>query len=268
MSTQKRTGEKKRGGSRRKTACRPKALAKAFIWHLEAPYNEQRSELYFDGQHWWNHKPDDVSREAATYELLRRHPDVDAIHRSQRVLRDDDPDQLQWFLQCLGLKSWSGLKPHERDWFVSILRERYPGKGRDDTPGVFSITAQSCDLRSGINPNAVLCLDEKVRGQSRTEAEEYRLNEILRLAGEHHRDGRLLIAIDLHFGQFDAAMKLLEQCYRQHWRQPEKIGRSRYDNWLPVIAQFETAESKLTTKIKRASDVFRRYRSIFQDVRI
>ena len=52
-------------------------------WYLEPPFNDPRKPGFFQTQHWWSEEPwfdcetgerKPISREAALYELARRHP--------------------------------------------------------------------------------------------------------------------------------------------------------------------------------------------------
>jgi hypothetical protein len=224
--------------------------------------------LYFDRSHWWKNDSSLVCLESGTYELLRRHPSVEEIHRTQQPYKDENTDCLQGFLQCSGLKSWPALPDSEKQWFFDVLRERYPGNGRDLTQRVFSITSQSVDLTQGIDPSAALAIVPKLSAEDRKTADEARLNEIRRLAGEHHQEGRILIAISPNFGSLEDALDLFEKCFLQHRKKPAEIGRSRFKDWLPIIAEFEEGEDKLTATTIRNADLFRRYKDIFKDVRL
>ena len=253
------SSEKKKGKAKER---------ESFFWHLRAPYNVEGSELYFDRYHWWKNDSTMECAESATYELLRRHPSVEEIHRTQQPYKDKNTDCLQGFLQCSGLKSWPALLDSEKQWFFDVLRERYPSKGRDLTPRVVSITSQSVDLTQGINPRAALAILPKLSDEDRQTAEEARLDEIRRLAGEHHQAGRILIAISPNFGAYKDAFDLLKKCFLQHRQKPPIIGRGRPENWLPIIARFEEGEDELTATTIRNADLFRRYRKLFEHVRI
>lgn len=267
MNPKKKTGKaKKRGRSNPRSGDATQIMS--FLWHLEAPYKDECTEWHFDRKHWWKHHPSLVCIESATYELLRRHPAVEEIHRTQRPYQEENTDCLQGFLQCNGLKSWEALSDSDRQWFCEVLQVRYPSKGRDLTPGVFSVTAQSVDLTLGINPSAALTLVPDLPAKDRETAEEARLVEVSRLAGEHHQAGRVLIAISPNFGSIEEGLRLLETCFRQHWQKPEKVGRSRFQDWLSIIAEFEEGEDESTIKMNRNADLFRRYREIFKGVRI
>ena len=104
----------------------------------------------------------------------------------------------------------------------------------------------------------------ELSAEERKAAEAARLDEVGRLAREHHQAGRILIAVAPNFGAVEAAVTLLEECFRRHWQKPDKVGRSRFEDWLSIIAEFEMGEDKLTAKKVRNADLFRCYRQILR----
>lgn len=136
------------------------------------------------------------------------------------------------------------------DW-REALSDLPPQRGFDPRP-VYSVTLQSVDLESGSNPMAALTLDGKLRKQARKDpnaagildtAETVREREIARLAIEHHKAGRVIIAVQPDVANVDDALKALLRSYQQH-RRKIKSGKGRWVDWLDVIREFEQDELK------------------------
>ena len=254
---------------------------KDFLWHLIPPWRDR-----FEHCHWW--PPDPQRTEewkkvpfiAAAWEVFRRHP-------AAKVLHDLDccPDsRFEAFIQSHGLGAWPNLADRcighdavtekerqcvgrsiRREWREAMV-ELPAQRGFDPRP-VYSVTAQSVDLESGISPEAALVLDPelaKTDDFSRSKLENARHAqeaEIARLAVEHYQAGRILIAIEPDTANLDDACNALVACYKQH-RVPAEHGRGRPKDWLGVIGGFEKGELKRLSAQIRDDQRFVRYRRI------
>lgn len=270
------------------------ATTDLYLWHLRAPFADPDSQFspdLFDRSAWWEDSPQNVPREAAFWELLRRHPRAASLHQPETTPAND----LEWFIREHGLSSWprlaerSASKDHElkKQWecFKEAEKEKRqkdlerewrralaslpPQSGFDGRPAI-SVTLQSVDLGSGANPNAVLVLDEKLRNRAKRHkesrellrtAEEIRASEVGRFAEEHHREGRIIIAIAPDIGSFEDAKELLSDCYRHHWM-PQERGRGHTKTWLKIVHDFELEEERRSPKQIRDSQLFARFRRI------
>src|ERR1039457_1978590 len=52
----------------------PRRKADRYLWYWKPPFNEPKSQHYFNREPWWKKHPEDIPHDAALYELLRRHP--------------------------------------------------------------------------------------------------------------------------------------------------------------------------------------------------
>lgn len=223
-----------------------------FLWHLKCDG--------FNRGHWWKGSAG-VSRLAAMWEVIRRHPNARAICDSSPPY----PDELHWFIAEHTLKAWPQLRPaDQRDW-RSALALLPPQRGIDPRP-VYSVTAQSIDTKNGAPAHAALAADERLRRRkdrlSRSileTAEQLREQEIARLAIEHHRAGRVLVAINPDTDFSGAAEALEVACSR--YRKADH-GRGRVADWLNVIKEFEESEAKRTAKQTTDKTLFLRYRNV------
>src|ERR1700761_4356661 len=122
-----------------------------YIWHLRPPFSEL-GEKHFDAEPWWKDAPEDSFVVEATYEVLRRHPNMRNYHLTGRAFGPEmghQPSPFAYCLSILGLRTWKDLHSGEQQWFREVLRAKYPGKNRDFKPVIQDITTQS------IHPNFV-----------------------------------------------------------------------------------------------------------------
>jgi len=128
---------------------------------------------------------------------------------------------------------------------------------------------QSADVRfSGAHPEAAVSLDPELRNRAEHDAEaheifrrarERREAEIARFAVEHHRAGRILIAVSPDAPSFEALAPAFEALWKHH-RQPAKDGKARINEWLPVIRSFERVELGLDKKAPNHDQLASMYR--------
>jgi hypothetical protein len=210
-----------------------------YCWHLRWPG--------FEHLHWWSGEPDIV---AAWWEIVRRHPKALGVRAASTVWAPDT--QLKAILAARGLDAWPSLK-HDQQWWREAIQDLPPQTGFDPRIGVYSVTSQSIDIRTGANPNAL------VNPQAR-EA------EIAQLSVEHHRAGRVLIAIEPNVGNIEEAEETVLRCCREYWAKVER-GRGRPADWLKNVRVFEEEEiQRNAKKQKRNKDLFKSYREAIDRV--
>lgn len=244
-----------------------KTSPERFLWHLRPPWRS-----CFSHDHWWKAN-DGPSRIAALWEVVRRHPHSKGL--LQRFGVNAEPnDELEWFIADSAQKSWQALTDGERVDWRNALAHLPPQRGFDPRP-VFSVTAQSVDVKDGAPPAAAVTLDTKLMQQAQTGdaearrfmegAEQAREAEIARLAVEHHRAGRILLAIEPDVANFEQAIEALTACYAQHHVKADH-GRGRVLDWLTVIREFEDAELHPKEDHIRDKTLFLRYHKIIGGV--
>jgi hypothetical protein len=246
---------------------------KSFVWHLRSPFVKR-----FHYTHWWPEDASDVPIEAALWEMLRRHPEAVQLARFSRAKAklgraQNSPNEakrqralqlfnlvscgelgfFEWFIVDHWSKSWQELslpkkgepgqppRPGERREWLDALVKIPPQRGFDPRP-LYSITAQSVDWKRGANPNAALIADVQEQ-------------EIARLSIEHHRAGRVVVAVDPYVSNVKAAgvaFGRLLKAHRDPETKPADHGKERIANWLAVIREFENAETEWKTEEKRS----------------
>lgn len=240
-----------------------------YTWHLRPPYDEQ-----FDRTHWWKGKhptkQQDVPRPSfvfapaqlsdagdsdwhgvsALYELARRLPLVGELRRKMDsrdgsyLLPNAPHFEAVQFLLRHGLKSWPKLTRHEQAKWQSSIGQMRGVEGREDAMLCQEVTHSSFPSTSG--------------GTAKERAK-----NIARNAVAAYRSGFRLFAVAQDLSA-DKAAALMRQQYAQPRglltppqkpKQPKE--RARYENWLPIISEFETGQAEPKGA---GSAVFTRYR--------
>lgn len=238
-----------------------KSKSDRFLWHLRPPYDRD-----FDHQHWWplpGKKPDEVPIFAAAWEVLRRHPKV------PRLLPEDAwfPSAFASFVGNHALRSWPQLTDQEQwDWLESL--EGLPPQHGLDLRPLNCLTTQATNPRYGCHVQAILTLDQSLKQRAESDplakqllasAVEAKEAAIARLAVEHDRAGRILIAIHKDVADIDSAAAAFKACL-QLLRTKCRHGTERHTGWLRLIREFEQHEIGLQPKHKRDSQLFAKYR--------
>lgn len=275
------------------------ALRRRYTWHLRRPFKDT-----FDRSRWWEGKGEfDIEPSAALYELARRHPlvrdvwlrKIAAINRNRRgvavwhphiqkrwfeklTMPNGDPDlppSLYWTC-LLGLKSWAKLDWTDRrnwEWCAGRL------KGLD-----FRREDQQCwclklkaYYRIRHDREAVLNIRETKRRKevARLVNESLKTNPptakeweaaVAQQAIDAYREGQILLAVAPDMAA-DKAGALMLKKYREHlsiYPPARPKQRARWEDWLPLISQFEEAEAH-TRGAK--SQVFVHYRRALEGIR-
>jgi hypothetical protein len=263
---------------------------------LRPPFKSQ-----FDRSHWWEDRSQ-IEPVAALYELARRHPLVReqwimnfaAATRSRRGVatirepwmekimqpqagNDRVAPSLYWTC-LLGLKSWAKLDYTDRrnwEFCVGYL------KGLD-----FRDEELHCRSIKQLANWRIRCqredaLGDKVKGKKRGReigeiisadlaAKPPTVEEwdaaIAQSAIEAHRRGYVLLAVAPHLA-VNKAQSVMTRKYHEHLElypplHPKQ--RARWEDWLPIIAEFEDAEANGP---KAKSQVFARYRRTLDAIR-
>jgi hypothetical protein len=103
-------------------------------WYLEPPFNDPRKPGFFQTQNWWNEEPwfdcetgerKPIPREAALYELARRHPKV-ALMLCGSAIPESGAAK---FLLYNARAAWPWLSAEAREDWRELVQ---PKKGRTD----------------------------------------------------------------------------------------------------------------------------------------
>lgn len=205
--------------------------ADQFLWYWKPPFNDPKSPFRFDREHWWKKSPDDLSHDAALYELLRRHPKVGelqsrCIRFSHEFWLTTHYIAMEMLLHCVGLRSWPKLSKDERSKFQSTLRAAWPGKGQILTKRVWDLTKEA---------RAWAESEKDVGGPSVEEC----MGDLAKRLGA---EGRLILAVDTDFGskrEAKAALKKIPDIFWKYWHKPCGLVRARWEDWCLVITAFE-----------------------------
>ncbi len=240
---------------------------KYYTWYLQPPFKGK-----FDNTHWWDNSSE-IEPIAALYEIARRHPLVYEYmigirHLPKRLVIHPIP-----FLCLYGLESWSkfgSLK--QRAWQICVGNL----KGvdcRDDSKKCFSIgdaASLAIEIKRAFTTKKYQ--KEKLQTVSRLIEEDMikhppsiieKEAEIKRAALAAYRCGYLLIAVapDIATDNAESLMAKEFTKYRKE-NQIHKL-RARWENWLPLISNFEDAE---TSRKKVKSQLFNRYRRMVDGI--
>jgi len=272
------------------------ALRRRYTWHMRPPFEDR-----FDRSHWWEGQgKSDVSPEAALYELARRHPLVCEVLSGETGLYEGDavfpPPPLDW-LWRIGLQSWPGVNKYDRAiWMLSShgikgldMRDEAWNAPFMELLGNLSLLDERIAVDKpchAINTVARLSiLGQRITASEREAktceeqmdivrkglatnpltADEWEA-AIAQCAVAAHRKGYLLLAVapDL---KAEEAESVMAAKYKEHSEQrlPGKPKqRPRREDWLPLISEFEDAE---TSPHKAKSQVFARYRRALDGIR-
>jgi hypothetical protein len=208
---------------------KPDRKADVFLWYWKPPFNDPKSNYYFDREHWWKKSFKGMSHDAALYELIRRHPRVGEFfhYKTNDNLTPFPPVALNvvaglFLHDNIALRPWSKLSKQEQAQFVRVVKSAYPGKGQDLTKGVFDMTGMAKNL-SGVGGRSF---------------ENY-IEEIAKL---HASNGRLILAVDIDFGsekKVKAALKQIASIYRKSCKKPNQLKRAHWETWCSAIEAFE-----------------------------
>lgn len=276
-----------------------RSVRRRYTWYFRPLFNSKFERTHW----WaGDNNQVDITPSAALYELVRRHPMVRetwvrnffAAARSRRGVAVSHPDiqerwtdkivrfadfassppSLSW--TCLvGLKSWSTLDSTERqNWEFSVgylkgldlrweelqcflINHSASGKIRDRREQALSDKVKGLKDRSKIVQLVNADLEERPPSTEEWEA------AIAECAVKAFRDGYLLFAVAPDLSSAKAA-ELLPKRYAFEKRDySEPTRRARWNDWLPIISDFETAE----TDYQGASNqVFVRYRRAMDSV--
>ncbi len=238
-----------------------------YTWHLRPPFNVQ-----FDRVHWWQGKTE-LDQAAALYELARRHPSV-GQRRAEKAPAKNAPPSFHWTC-LLGLNSWEKLDYRDREnWKASVGKL----KGLD-----FRDEGEQCrSLRVLANWKIIDQRKELLKKDGATFTETSLLarqdlaknpptdkeweQAISQRAIEAHREGYILLAVVPDLSEKIAA-KILVKKYEEHrsfYLVSEPKQRARWEEWLPLISEFENAA---TSKSGVKSQLFARYRRMADSIR-
>jgi hypothetical protein len=159
--------------------------ARRFLWHL--------SKKRFSHQHWWGKEHAKQTPEAALWESMRRHPDVECIrrHPARRCIDDlrrlskdgaDNPSNLAWYVGCRASRCWPELREEEKMEFSERL------------------WAVSSRFRTFCTPPGILLTEDDM---------------LLLDYGDLRRQQRLPIAVDLS-GDPASVARWVEQVVKEH----------------------------------------------------
>jgi len=258
-----------------------KAKGERFLWYLRPPFNDRYSAEYFDHSHWWKSKT--VPQLQALYELIRRHPALGELKRQKAVLDQKNAKYTRiscgglWiqfqlspetkamgadtemekivvgqslkillflFDQGFFLRPWSKLTIKERQLFRTQIETNYIGKGRDLTKKAVDIVQEA---QSQFRPkqNDLFALEDA----------------ITKSVIEHFEHDRLMFAINTDWEskkEAKAALAQLGKIFWKHWKKTAKQTRSRSNDWLNAICDFECDFDKFSGE-KIYSAKFRKF---------
>ena len=256
--------------SARRKAATPKedwqATRARYTWHLRPPFNDG-----FDHTHWW--KGQSETEPGALYELARRHWLICAYRQGALNLPKTVKIHPIIFLGLHGLQSWPKLGlPLQEIW--GMVAGNIKGVDcRDDSRKCFSIESESYgrikfkrafttkkyQTKTVKEASCLIEGDIVKRPPSTLEIE----TEIKREAVAAYRNGYLLIAVATDLTA-DNAESLMAKEYSQHRKESwEHKQRARWENWLPLISEFEDA---VISKHGVKSKLFTRYRRIIDGI--
>lgn len=248
------------------------ALRRRYTWHLYPPFDAE-----FDSSHWWEKQPTNDPI-AALYELSRRHPIVAETELERIPLPGSEPSiplpsifdvrpSLRWTCR-LGMKSWVRLTKKEQSQWKSAVGQL---KGLDFRPkeslcvdvtrlAHLAILHSRASDRSGTELTGFgWCgiFSEATDGEWET--------AIARQAVEAYRKGYVILGVAPDLKR-DKAESVILKTYREHSKlytssHPGK--RARWQDWLPLISEFENDEIRHK---KAKSQVFNRYRRLLDSI--
>lgn len=237
---------------------------KRYTWYLQPAFNDR-----FQRCHWW--KPEtEVEPVAALYELARRHPSVgelmSILERNPKFDFSGAPSSLVC-LARVGLKTWTNLDGRNQEFWEQSAGRLKGLECRYELERCDSVTLSAL---TEVLIRRVSSLKRKGKGLSHEEftnfvAKSWHQNpptveeietEVMHAALMAHRQGQHLIAVAQDLTD-DDARTLLSKTYRKHRvLGPKFKQRSRPENWLPLISNFESA----FLLGRKQSQVFARYR--------
>lgn len=203
--------------------------AEQFLWHLRPPWNET-----FSHKHWWGKEPEKIAPEAAMWEVLRRHPVIEDIHRNMpSEYQQRDLLKLPLCVGYLALKTWPELGNKEQQMFSAALW------GADPRYRVF-------------------CAPPGVELTDNSEVETEWLGDLLP------------VALDLRAPEARVVRWVKERmkARRAHLKPLDDI-RARATDWLIAIAAFEREEQARRpedTRTDKTTQLFARYRGHIKDL--
>jgi hypothetical protein len=244
-----------------------------YTWHLRPPFDTN-----FDRSHWWERELNDqpINAVTAVYEVARRHPSVCAMRiasaKRQRSTKSPPPS-LHW-TSLVGLKSWAALDYSERENWGSCAGNLKGVDFRDTTSQCQLVKllahGKIIDKRKealrvpGITFEELSTLARESIADNPITADEWE-TAIAEQAIQAHRQGRVLLSVapDLDAALIQAAMgkKLAEHLSLYGNKKPRQ--RARWEDWLPIIAEFENAED---SPHKAKAQIFARYRRIIDGI--
>ena len=241
-----------------------------FTWHLHPPFDKK-----FDKYHWWeNSSESDIDPHAALYEIARRHPLICACHVGvlDFSLKRYSLHPIR-FLGLYGLKSWPELSLKKRNVWQKVAGILKGVDCRDETEKCFSIESAAFSTikikrtfstkkyqKLTIGKVSHLIEEDVIKNPPFMSEME---SEIKEAAVKAFRDGYLLMAVAPDIAT-DNAESLMAKEFRQY-RTNKGISKSRarWENWLPLISEFENA----TLRSRGAkSQLFVRYRRVIDGI--
>jgi hypothetical protein len=219
--------------------------ARRFLWHV--------SNKRFNHQHWWVQQPAETTPEAAMWEAMRRHPDVQRIMR-RRYHRYPGGSRAFFERACrflsrngVGAPLWT-----LPEYVGSHARKPWPQLSKAEKMDFAErLKAVSPRYRTFCTPPGVLLTEDMLLGQD---------------IGDLLRQQHLPIVVDLNADPA-TVVRWVEQMVKEHRKglKPPDRRRAHVSEWLGVIRLFEKEEMERQPKQRRNDKAFARYRRVIQE---
>jgi len=250
-----------------------------YLWHLKSPWLRE-----FDHQPWWGNRENQVTEEAAMWEVLRRHPQTEKLLTLEGPLHPLYSDH-ERFLAEYGRQTWSTLTNRFYD-FNKKWR-----KSLSSVHAQWGVAAFGYSEIVTITDPELAMLGKKFKENffsqkfgNEVDADPYerarkiwnlieRLNEATVNTCSSNRDafevlssGGVLIGFNPNKPGIAERVqievrRLIKE--KSGSKEAENAGKSYFRSWLAIIAQFEKSELNRPRMTIRDDQLFARYRRIF-----